>query len=108
MHVESDRGKREEPWQRAAAAAANGFVVGATDTSSAKGKVANKEKKPRGSHSKNKSKLIVTDTPSVSPNNEINSKICFKGLGSQRVFPQDVAEAAILLMELSCGLINHS
>ncbi|XP_009361893.2 putative GATA transcription factor 22 [Pyrus x bretschneideri] len=103
--------KARRAMAEAAAAAANGFVVGATDTSSAKGKVANKEKKPRGSHSKKKSKLIVTDTPSVSPNKKINSnnnKICFKGLGFQRVFPQDVAEAAILLMELSCGLINHS
>ncbi|XP_048443410.1 putative GATA transcription factor 22 [Pyrus x bretschneideri] len=104
--------KARRAMAEAAAAAANGFVVGATDTSST-----HKEKKPRGSHSinvtrcKNKSKLIVTDTASISPNNKINSNndnICFKGLGFQRVFPQDVAEAAILLMELSCGLINHS
>lgn len=88
----------------AAAAAANRFAVGSADTSSPKGKVA-KEKKSRGSHKNKISKLVITDNASISHNNK--KKICFKALDFQRVFPQDVAEAAMLLMELSCGLINN-
>lgn len=94
----------------AEAAAANGFSVGSADTSSPKGKVA-KEKKSRGNHKNKISKLIITDNASISHNNKKNNnnkkKICFKDLDFQRVFPQDVAEAAMLLMELSCGLINN-
>lgn len=94
----------------AEAAAANGFAVGSADTSSPKGKVA-KEKKSRGSHKNKMSKLIITDNASIShynkKNNNNKKRICFKALDFQRVFPQDVAEAAMLLMELSCGLINN-
>ncbi|KAL6296034.1 hypothetical protein ACE6H2_004176 [Prunus campanulata] len=102
--------KARRAMAEAEAAAANGFSVGSADTSTPKGKVA-KEKKSRGSHKNKISKLIITDNASLSHNNKKNNnnkkKICFKALDFQRVFPQDVAEAAMLLMELSCGLINN-
>ncbi|GLT69968.1 hypothetical protein SLA2020_420760 [Shorea laevis] len=99
-----------------AAAAANGLVVAAADISSTKSKVPhNKEKKSRTSLShvaqnRNKCKVAGADT---SGHND--RKLSFKDLALSlrnstsafgRVFPQDEAEAAILLMELSCGLVH--
>lgn len=111
----------------AAAAAANGFAVGSTDTTTATTAASSsmnkgKEKKSRGSdhnvsvRCKNKRKLIITDvnasTASYKYYNRNNKQLCdFEQLAAfppSVLFPQDVAEAAILLMELSCGLINHS
>ncbi|EXB66867.1 Putative GATA transcription factor 22 [Morus notabilis] len=117
-----------------AAAAANGLVVAADSTSTAapnytptKGSAAstsyykttqyhiNKEKKSRGnhiSHYKNKLKLKLLETK----NDNINDKHCLNkfsfGLNVDNcsafsgVFPKDVAEAAVLLMELSCGFVH--
>lgn len=107
-----------------AAAAANGFVI-ATDSASISvknitGKVYNKDKKQRAGHVANcKSKCKLVDTaPTTTSMITTENKVCsFKadfGFASlkdnsapfQGVFPQDVAEAAILLMELSCGFIQ--
>lgn len=101
-----------------AAAAANGFLI-ATDTSSSSMstkniKVHNKEKKSRAGHVaqyKNKCKLVdssVTSTSSTTTSISSQRKLCrFNDFGfGHGVFPQDVAEAAILLMELSCGFIH--
>lgn len=98
-----------------ATAAENGLVVAAADISSTKSKVLhNKEKKSRTSLShvaqhKNKCKLAAADPPAHN-----DRKLSFKDLALSlrnnsafgRVFPQDEAEAAILLMELSCGLVH--
>lgn len=91
-----------------AAAAANGLVV-ANDISSTKSKVQNKEKKSRTSHfAQHKNKCKLTDSP------QSERKLSFKDFAVSlrnnsdfgRVFPQDETEAAILLMELSCGLVH--
>lgn len=111
----------------AAAAAANGFAVGTTDITTATTAASSsmnkgKEKKSRGNDQnvsvrcKNKRKLIMTDvsagTASYKYYKRNNKHLCdFEQLAvfpPSVLFPQDVAEAAILLMELSCGLINHS
>uniref|UniRef100_A0A2N9F740 GATA-type domain-containing protein n=1 Tax=Fagus sylvatica TaxID=28930 RepID=A0A2N9F740_FAGSY len=93
-----------------AAAAANGIVV-TTDMSSMKSyKVHNKEKKSRTSHvAQNKNKCKLMDSSHHS-----QKKLSFKDFALSlrnnsafgRVFPQDEAEAALLLMELSCGLVH--
>lgn len=115
-----------------AAAAANGFVI-ATDSASISMKNTtntakvynNKEKKQRGAHVANyKSKCKLVDTTTTTTTTTATSMIstenklcsCKADFGFatlkdnsapfQGVFPQDVAEAAILLMELSCGLIQ--
>lgn len=113
-----------------AAAAANGFVI-ATDSASISMKSMTstttrvhgnyKEKKQRAghvAHYKSKCKLADTTTTTTSVISTHEDKVCsFKadfGFGSlkdnsaliQGVFPQDVAQAAILLMELSCGFIH--
>ncbi|XP_059454277.1 GATA transcription factor 21-like [Corylus avellana] len=103
-----------------AAAAANGVVVAAADISSTKSKALhNKEKKSRTSQvpqHKNKCKLAGTGAGAgaVADSSHNDRKLCFKDLALSlrnnsafgRVFPQDEAEAAILLMELSCGLVH--
>lgn len=114
--------------QAGAAASANGFAVGTTDPTTATTAASlsmnkeGKEKKSQGNdhnvsvRCKNKRKLIMTDvsasTASYKYHNRKNKQLCdFEQLSAfppSVLFPQDVAEAAILLMELSCGLINHS
>lgn len=100
-----------------AAAAANGVVVAAADISSTKSKALhNKEKKSRTSQvPQHKNKWKLTGAGSVADSSHNNDrKLCFKDLALSlrnnsafgRVFPQDEAEAAILLMELSCGLVH--
>lgn len=111
-----------------AAAAANGFVI-ATDSASISMKSTTsttrvhgnyKEKKQRAGHSahyKSKYKLADTTTTTAVISTHENKVCSFKadfGFGSlkdnsaliQGIFTQDVAEAAILLMELSCGFIH--
>ncbi|KAF2304344.1 hypothetical protein GH714_030292 [Hevea brasiliensis] len=93
----------------AAAAMANSTDI-AMETLSTKTKVHNKEKKLRTGHIAQGKKLRKSpDLP------QGQKKLCgFKNLALslsknsalQRVFPQDVEEAAILLMELSCGFIH--
>lgn len=116
--------KARRAMAEAAAAAANGFAVGTTDTTAttAASSSMKKEKKWRGNdhnvsvRCKNKRKVIMTDvsagTASYKYYKRNNKHLCdFEQLASfppSVLFPQDVAEAAILLMELSCGLINHS
>ncbi|XVE97672.1 hypothetical protein REPUB_Repub03eG0039200 [Reevesia pubescens] len=100
----------------AAAAAANGVAV-ATDTTSMKIKVhMNKEKKSRSSHVVQYKKQFKPSDHYNSPHHhQTQKKLCSfkefalslgKNAALQRVFPQDVEEAAILLMELSCGLVH--
>lgn len=92
----------------AAVAAANGTVV-AMETSSIKTKLHNKEKKSRTSHSAQWKKVCKPPDPAQN-----QKKLSFKNLALslsknsalQRMFPRDVEEAAILLMELSCGFIH--
>ncbi|XP_043807642.1 putative GATA transcription factor 22 isoform X2 [Manihot esculenta] len=93
----------------AAAAMANGTVV-AMETSPMKTKMHNKEKKLRTGHIAQGKKLRKPLDLAQG-----QKKLCsFKNLAIslsknsalQRVFPQDVEEAAILLMELSCGFIS--
>ncbi|KAJ9183572.1 hypothetical protein P3X46_007409 [Hevea brasiliensis] len=98
----------------AAAAVANGTVISmetssSSSSSSTKSKL-HKEKKSRTGHTTQGKKLWK---PPGSPQGQ--KKICsFKNLALslsknpalQRVFPQDVEEAAILLMRLSCGFIH--
>ncbi|XWS17640.1 hypothetical protein CRYUN_Cryun33cG0084800 [Craigia yunnanensis] len=105
----------------AAAAAANGAAV-ATDATSMKIKVHNKkEKKSRTSHVAQNRKQFKVPLDYNSPppphhhhHHQSQKKLCFKEFALslrknsalQRVFPQDVEDAAILLMELSCGLVH--
>ncbi|KAF3447528.1 hypothetical protein FNV43_RR12714 [Rhamnella rubrinervis] len=115
-----------------AAAAANGFVITTDSAASISMKnitgtskvYSNKEKKQRAghvAHYKSKCKLVDTTTSTTTSLISTENKLCsFKadyGFASlkdnsapliQGVFPQDVAEAAILLMELSCGFNIHS
>ncbi|CAK7352974.1 unnamed protein product [Dovyalis caffra] len=97
----------------AAAAAANGTVIDIEASSSTKStKVNNKVKKLRTSHVSQSKKL--SKSPECSPLQQSQKKLCFKNLALsltknpaiQRVLPHDVEEAAILLMELSCGFIH--
>ena len=93
-----------------------------------------KEKKSRGNHSighyKGKFKLKLVNTATGTANSSTSpgtnrerisndNKLCFRDFASfglnddncsafQGVFPRDVAEAAILLMELSCHGFVHS
>ncbi|XWS70253.1 hypothetical protein CRYUN_Cryun03dG0032700 [Craigia yunnanensis] len=114
-------GIRQRKARRAmeAAAAANGAAI-ATDATSMKIKVHNKrEKKSRKSlvAQYKKHQFQVTsdyNSPYHHHHHQSQKKLCFKEFALrlnensalQRVFPQDVEEAAILLMELSCGLIH--
>lgn len=108
-------GIRQRKARRAMQAAAERGAITAND-SSAFPKIKmqiNKEKKPRTSYVAQYKKQCNTPDP---PHHEHQSqrKLCFKdfalSLGSnsalKQVFPQDVEEAAILLMELSCGFIH--
>ncbi|KAJ6994699.1 GATA transcription factor 22 [Populus alba x Populus x berolinensis] len=95
----------------AAAAAANGTVIAIEASSSTRStKVNNKVKKSRTSHVSQNKKLSKPPESSL----QSQKKLCFKNLALslsknpalQQVLPQDVEEAAILLMELSCGFIH--
>ncbi|XP_039071558.1 GATA transcription factor 21-like [Hibiscus syriacus] len=99
-------GIRQRKARRALEAAANGAAV-VTDAASLKIKVhSNKEMKKQRTVYKKQLK---------NKSGKRQKKLCVKefGLslnnnsGLRRVFPQDVEDAAILLMELSCGL-SHS
>ncbi|KAL5539961.1 hypothetical protein UlMin_045184 [Ulmus minor] len=95
-----------------AAAAANGsIVISDTNTNAIKTtKMLHKEKKSRAAHlSQYRNKYNKTQK-----SNELcfSSDLSFAALNDEYsaafhgVFPQDVAEAAILLMELSCGFVH--
>nr|XP_023888430.1 putative GATA transcription factor 22 [Quercus suber] len=92
-----------------AAAAANGIVVSTNNSTTKSYKVHNKEKKSRKSHgAQYKTKCKLMDT------SHSKRKLAFKDLALSlrnnstfgSVFPQDEAEGALLLMELSCGLVH--
>lgn len=101
-------GIRQRKARRAmAAAATNGTVAMSSSSSSTKTKVL-KEKKSRSTHVAQCKKLC---RPPDSPRSQ--KKLCFKNLAlslrrssALQVLPHDVEEAAILLMELSCGFIQ--
>lgn len=104
-------GIRQRKARRAMAAAENGAVISVEASSSTKSKVNSKVKKLRTSHVVQGKKL--SNKP---PNPPLQSqkKLCFKNLALslsknpalRQVLPHDVEEAAILLMELSCGFIH--
>ncbi|KAK6236740.1 hypothetical protein QUC31_020536 [Theobroma cacao] len=103
--------KARRAMEAAAAAAAENGAAAAADASSMKIKVhIHKEKKSRTSHVAQCKKQVKP--PYYSPQSQ--KKLCFKEFALslsknsalQRVFPQDVEDAAILLMELSCGLVH--
>ncbi|XVF89096.1 hypothetical protein PTKIN_Ptkin19aG0103300 [Pterospermum kingtungense] len=113
------RRKARRAMEAAAAATENGAAAVATDAkTSVKIKVHNnKEKKSRTSHVgqyKKQFKLVHSDYNQHHHNHQSKKKLCFKEFALslsknsalQRVFPQDVEDAAILLMELSCGLVH--
>lgn len=97
------------------AEAANGLAT-PINTASTKTRVHhNKEKKPRTNHFaqfKNKSKSTSSNAGSSQETKKLE---CFKDFAIslrnnstfQQVFPRDeVAEAALLLMDLSCGYVH--
>ncbi|KAA8521279.1 hypothetical protein F0562_011975 [Nyssa sinensis] len=105
-------GIRQRKARRAMAAGTTNGKVHATDTSSTKTKLQNKEKKSRTSymaqckkpfklpagHPQSGSKKLSFEDFAMSLNKNIST--------FQRVFPKDEEEAAILLMALSCGLVR--
>ncbi|KAF9662318.1 hypothetical protein SADUNF_Sadunf18G0040500 [Salix dunnii] len=104
-------GIRQRKARRAVAAAANGTVISIQASSSAQNKVNRKVRKLRTSHAAQGKKL--SNYPLDSPLQN-QKKLCFKNLALslsknpalRQVLPRDVEEAAILLMELSCGFIH--
>ncbi|KAJ1442801.1 Zinc finger, GATA-type [Sesbania bispinosa] len=112
-------GIRQRKARRAMAEAANGLATPLNNASSTKTRVHhhNKEKKPRINHFgqfKNKHKATTT-TSAAGSSQGVRKLECFKDLaislrnnsGFQQVFPRDeVAEAALLLMDLSCGFVH--
>ncbi|KAJ0031859.1 hypothetical protein Pint_12955 [Pistacia integerrima] len=102
-------GIRQRKARRAMEAAANGTIT-ATDS---KIKVQNKEKKSRTTHIAHYKKQC-NKSPDPPHHHQPQRKLCFKDFALslsqnsalKQVFPQDVEEAAILLMELSCGFIQ--
>ncbi|BAT82513.1 putative GATA transcription factor [Vigna angularis] len=114
-------GIRQRKARRAMAEASNGLVT-PINSVCAKTRVYNKEKKSRANHFaqfKNKYKSTTTTTTAASAgSSEGLRKIeYFKDFAislssknssfQQKVFPRDeVAEAAMLLMELSCGFVH--
>ncbi|KAJ4837976.1 hypothetical protein Tsubulata_037843 [Turnera subulata] len=95
----------------AAAAAANGGTAVAMESCSSTKIKVHKEKKSRAGHVVAQCKKVGKPVPDTT---QTPKKLCFKNLALslsknsalQRVLPQDVEEAAILLMELSCGFIQ--
>ncbi|ESR64076.1 GATA transcription factor 21 [Citrus sinensis] len=108
-------GIRQRKARKAMQAAAESGTTTAKDNSSfSKIKLQNNmEKKPRTSHVAQYKKVQCNTPDPDPPHHEYRSqrKLCFKdfalSLSSnsalKQVFPRDVEEAAILLMELSCG-----
>ncbi|XP_056166509.1 putative GATA transcription factor 22 [Syzygium oleosum] len=101
--------------EAAAAATTGGAVVATTDPTSVRMKGHNKEKKSRASHAgqicKKQSKQFANQADSSSHGEKKLFLGDFaRGLSKSsaflRAFPQDEAEAAILLMELSCGFVH--
>ncbi|XP_061374919.1 GATA transcription factor 21-like [Gastrolobium bilobum] len=108
-------GIRQRKARRAMAEAANGFATNSMVASSTKTRVVHhKEKKSRTKHfAQYKSKSKATST-TIAGTSEGEKKLDFKDFAVslrnnsafQQVFPRDeVAEAALLLMELSCGFV---
>ncbi|KAE8689101.1 GATA transcription factor 23 [Hibiscus syriacus] len=105
--------KARRAMEAAAAETAAGVATGAAI--SLKIKVQNnKEKKSRIGQFRKQLFKSPSDHNSHCNHQQIQKKLCFeefalslsKNSALQRVFPQDVEDAAILLMELSCGLIH--
>ncbi|KAK7831211.1 putative gata transcription factor 22 [Quercus suber] len=105
------RGPKARRAMAEAAAAANGIVVSTNNSTTKSYKVHNKEKKSRKSHgAQYKTKCKLMDT------SHSKRKLAFKDLALSlrnnstfgSVFPQDEAEGALLLMELSCGLVHNT
>ncbi|KAE8705885.1 angio-associated migratory cell protein-like [Hibiscus syriacus] len=106
-------GIRQRKARRAMAAAANGTIVGAETTTSAKSsKVKTKAKRTSIGRM---AKLKNTKMCKLSSQSQgRRKKLCFEDLrvilsknsAFHRVFPQDEKEAAILLMALSYGLVH--
>lgn len=99
---------------QAAAAVETGTIAATGGSPFAKIKLQIKDKKPRTSHvSKNKKQYRTLD-PHPTHQYQSQRKLCFKDFAIalsknsalKQVFPQEVEEAAILLMELSCGFIH--
>ncbi|KAK3224541.1 hypothetical protein Dsin_011566 [Dipteronia sinensis] len=98
----------------AAAAAGNATTAATIDTGSTKIKIQHKEKKSRTNHIVGQYKKQCK--PQGPPADQISQRnLCFKDFALslsknssalKQVLPQDVEEAAILLMELSCGFIQ--
>ncbi|KAK7383319.1 hypothetical protein VNO78_28995 [Psophocarpus tetragonolobus] len=112
-------GIRQRKARRAMAEAAHGLVSPINNAACAKTRVHNKEKKSRANHFaqlKNKYKSTTTSTAATSGSSEGVRKLeYFKDFSInlrtnssfQQVFPRDeVAEAALLLMDLSCGFVH--
>ncbi|KAK6927281.1 Zinc finger, GATA-type [Dillenia turbinata] len=106
-------GIRQRKARKAMAAAANGLVPNVyNNASSMKSyKVHNKEKKTSATQYKKKCKL---STSTSHQHNTTTTNLCFeefllsfnKTSDFHQVFPQEEEQAAILLMALSCGLLQ--
>lgn len=101
--------------EAAAAATPGGKVVATIDPTSVRLKGHNKEKKSRTSHAgqicKKQSKQLANQADSSTRGEKKHFFGDFalglsKSSAFLRAFPQDEAEAAILLMELSCGFVH--
>ncbi|KAL9443295.1 hypothetical protein AB3S75_016620 [Citrus x aurantiifolia] len=100
---------------QAAAAVETGTIAATGGSPFAKIKLQIKDKKPRTSHVPQNKKQYRTLDPDPTHQYQSQRKLCFKDFAIalsknsalKQVFPQDVEEAAILLMELSCGF-THS
>ncbi|KAB2024661.1 hypothetical protein ES319_D06G101900v1 [Gossypium barbadense] len=105
--------KARRAMEAATAAAENGAGVATDAAIVMKFKVNNKEKKSRIGQFKKQQFNAQSDYNSPY-SQQSQKKLCFKELALslsknsalQSVFPRDVEDAAILLMELSCGLIH--
>ncbi|XP_061374729.1 putative GATA transcription factor 22 [Gastrolobium bilobum] len=106
-------GIRQRKLRRAMAEAANGLAK-PVNAPSTKTRVHNKEKKYRKNHfAQLKNKYKTTRTSAAGSSQGVRKLECFKDLAislsnnlafHEQVFPRDeVAEAALLLMDLSCG-----
>jgi len=111
-------GIRQRKARRAMAEASNDLVT-PINSVCAKTRVHNKEKKSRANHFaqfKNKYKSTTTTTATAGSSEGVRKIEYFKDIAISlrsknsslnQVFPRDeVAEAAMLLMELSCGFVH--
>ena len=90
------------------AEAANGLAT-PLNAASTKTKVHNKEKKPRTNHFAQLKNKCKSTTTTAGSSQEARKLECFKefAMDFMEVFPRDeVAEAALLLMDLSCGYVH--